>query len=274
MKFTVLVDNNTISGLKGEWGASYLIEDGDTKILLDTGWSDLFIKNAKGLNKDLSQLDYVVISHGHNDHFEGIYELIKLLRQKGINKEKAPTLVTHPLTVEPKFGKENMEIGAILSESGLSRSFNLNLSKKPVWITENLVFLGEIKRENDFENKNPIGQIIVDGKYEDDYIKDDSALAYKTEDGIIIITGCSHSGICNIIEQAKEVCNDDRIIDIIGGMHLLNPSKEQIDGTIEYLKRNTPKSIHPCHCTDLKSKIAMSRVSDVKEVGVGLRLEF
>lgn len=99
---------------------------------------------------------------------------------------------------------------------------------------------------------------------------DDSALAYKSSNGLVIITGCSHSGICNIVETAKRVCGEERVVDIIGGLHLLNPSKEQLDSTLQYLGQE----MHPCHCTSLNSKMALSKSARISEVGVGLRLEY
>ena len=71
-----------------------------------------------------------------------------------------------------------------------------------------------------------------DGSAREDHILDDSALAFRTDEGLVIITGCSHAGICNIAEQAKTVCGNDRIIDIIGGLHLIKPSPcpSQTDG--------------------------------------------
>lgn len=66
---------------------------------------------------------------------------------------------------------------------------------------------------------------------------DDTAIAYKSENGIYIITGCSHSGICNIIEHAKKVCNDNRVLGVIGGFHLFSIN-EQLEKTIKYLNNN------------------------------------
>ncbi len=148
------------------------------------------------------------------------------------------------------------------------------MSKEPVNLTERLIFLGEIERVNDFEAKNPLGTILRNGVEEDDFLFDDSALAYKSPNGLIIITGCSHAGICNIVEYAKKVCGDERVVDVIGGFHLLNPSAEQLQGTVEYFKSLHTDSLHACHCTDLNSKIALSKVSYLKEVGVGLMLEY
>jgi len=95
-----------------------------------------------------------------------------------------------------------------------------------------------------------------------------------TEAGLVIITGCSHSGICNITEYAKEVCGDSRVLDIIGGFHLLEPSEERMRGTLEYLKKLGPGCVRACHCTDLNSKIELSKVCRLKEVGVGLQIEY
>lgn len=103
-------------------------------------------------------------------------------------------------------------------------------------------------------------------------MNEDSALVYQTSRGLVIMTGCSHAGICNLIEYAKTVCNDHRILDVIGGFHLQNPSKRQLEGTISYFKTLCPEAVHACHCTDLASKIALSRVVNLKEVGVGLSL--
>jgi 7,8-dihydropterin-6-yl-methyl-4-(beta-D-ribofuranosyl)aminobenzene 5'-phosphate synthase len=137
---------------------------------------------------------------------------------------------------------------------------------------DNLIFLGEIPRLNDFEGKITFGK--KDGEQEADTVIEDSAIVAKTKDGLVIITGCSHSGICNIIEYARVITGDDRILDIVGGFHLQNPSQDQLEGTIAYFKDLDSKTVHACHCTDLASKIALSKVCNIKEVGVGLSLEY
>ncbi len=278
MKLTVLVDNNTLIDryFYGEPGASYFIEDEGKKILFDVGYSDVFIKNAQKLNIDLLNLDFVVLSHGHLDHTWGLDPLIRLYTEAIIENlnHKNPIIIAHPLTFYTKKINGLNEIGSIISEVKLSKHFNIKLSKEPVWLTKKLVFLGEIKRKNDFEAKIPIGKIVINNSENDDYLLDDSALVYKSSTGLIIITSCSHSGICNIIEYAKKICKENRITDIIGGFHLLEPSKEQLQGTLEYMKKLKPYEVHACHCTDLNSKIALSKVINLIEVGVGLKLEY
>jgi 7,8-dihydropterin-6-yl-methyl-4-(beta-D-ribofuranosyl)aminobenzene 5'-phosphate synthase len=98
-------------------------------------------------------------------------------------------------------------------------------------------------------------------------------LVYKATNGFVIITGCSHAGICNIIDQAKRICDENRIFDIIGGSHLLAPDKEQSEINLMYFRNLYSKKLHTCYCFDLPSKIALSTVANLVEVRVGLLLE-
>jgi 7,8-dihydropterin-6-yl-methyl-4-(beta-D-ribofuranosyl)aminobenzene 5'-phosphate synthase len=277
MKLIVLVDNNTLIDryFFAEPGISLYIEEGGKRILLDVGYSDIFIKNAQKMNIDLRILDYVVLSHGHLDHTWGLDPLVRLYTESRIESisHKKPTVLAHPLAFFSKTF-DDMEIGSLISQDKLSIHFPVKLSKDPIWLTDRILFLGEVERTNDFEGKKPIGSIIKPEGEEPDYLYDDTALAYKSPQGLVIITGCSHSGICNIIEQAKKLCKEERVIDIVGGLHLLDPSKEQLQGTLEYMRKLNPKQMHACHCTDLNSKIALSKVVNLKEVGVGLVLEY
>lgn len=278
MKLTVLVDNNTLIDryFIGEPGLSFFIEDGDMKILFDTGYSDAVIRNAESMNISLDNVDYIVLSHGHLDHTWGLHYLVKRLTDRafeGVHAKK-PVLITHPLTFKTKRIENIGVIGSAMGEEQLGDFFDLRLSKDSFSLTERLVFLGEIERKNDFESQTPMGKVVIKGTEQDDYLLDDSALVYKSSAGLVIITGCSHAGICNIIRHAGEVCGDERIVDIIGGFHLLNPSPRQLQGTVKFMKNLGLGEIHPCHCTDLTSKIALAEVVRLKEVGVGLSLEY
>jgi len=276
MKITVLVDNNTLikKNYYGEHGLSFYIEEGENKILFDVGYSDIFLRNAYKMGIDLKRINHIILSHGHLDHTWGLNSLMGILDYySNKNLKNEITLLTHPQTLCLKTDDEE-QIGLIYSKEVLSRCFNVVLSEKPVWLSEKLVFLGQIERTNCFENKRPLGKTIVEGVDKDDFIMDDTALAYKTDKGLIIITGCSHAGICNTVEYAKKICEDDRIIDIIGGFHLLNPSKEQMQCTLDYMEGLKPEKVHACHCTDLNSKVMLSRVIDLEEVGVGTEIEY
>jgi 7,8-dihydropterin-6-yl-methyl-4-(beta-D-ribofuranosyl)aminobenzene 5'-phosphate synthase len=278
MKLTVLLDNHTFIDryFLAEPGVSYFIEADGMKILFDAGYSDAFIRNAQKLQINLLDLDIVVLSHGHLDHTWGLSPLIQLYTEGMLEgrQVKRPTLMAHPGVLASRKLRTIPEIGSILSAEKLALYFDLQFSREPVQLTEHMTFLGEIERMTDFEARNPLGVIMDNGKEVADTLLDDSAIVYQSPGGLVLITGCSHSGICNIVEYAKKITGEDKVLDIIGGFHLLDPTAEQLQGTLAYLEKLEPERVHACHCTDLRSKIAMSRSVEVKEVGVGLVLEY
>ena len=160
----------------------------------------------------------------------------------------------------------------MLTPEKLALHFRLALSREPVKLSDRLIFLGEIPRRNNFEATIPIGR--KSGETQGDFVPDDTALAYRKDDGLIIITGCSHAGICNIVEHARSVCGVDRIVDIIGGLHLLNPPRRQMEGTLRFISRLNLGRLFACHCTDLESKMSLAGVAPLFETGVGLCLEY
>lgn len=268
MKLKVLVDNNTYIDhyYYGEPAVSYYIEDEDIKMLFDVGYSDIFIKNANALGINLEKVSTIVISHGHDDHTRGLkYYFNKKYKNK-------VSIIAHPDAFKEKHIGD-LKICSPILEDELKEKCNLILSREPIKLTEGLIFLGEIPQMNEFENREPIGKQVCGKNSIDDYVMDDTALAYKTENGIYVITGCSHSGICNIIEYSKKVCRDNRVLGVIGGFHLFEVN-EEVNKTIEYLKKNNIKELYPCHCTSFDVKAEIHKVLPIKEVGVGLEINW
>lgn len=277
MELSVLVDNNTIIDqyFKGEPGLSYYIKEGETHLLFDLGYSDIFIENAHQMGLDLNQVDYLIFSHGHIDHTGGLDPLIKHYFETKSETDKGyPEIIAHPDCFNAKYYGNNTSIGVNVSEKVIKQLFKVKKSKEAIWLTDKLVYLGEIERTNDFEAKEPIGYQDKIAEGHQDYIMDDTALAYLSEKGLVIVTGCSHAGICNIVEKAKKVTGIDNVIDIIGGFHLMEPDKKQLSKTKEYLDKLNLVQLHACHCTDLNSKVHLAEIADLKEVGVGMRLEY
>jgi 7,8-dihydropterin-6-yl-methyl-4-(beta-D-ribofuranosyl)aminobenzene 5'-phosphate synthase len=278
MKLTVLLDNNTFIDryFQGEPAVSYFIEADGLRVLFDVGYSDTFLRNAQKLHIDLLDVDYVVLSHGHSDHTWGLFPLITLFNEARNEKQAArrPRLVAHPNVLESKRADNLPEIGALFAAEKLQAFFELRFSRQPLRLSERLWFLGEVERTTAFENQQPVGQRLENGRASDDFLLDDSALVYQAPDGLVVITGCAHSGICNIIAHAQKLCNEPRILDIIGGFHLLKPSQEQLQGTIACLNAIQPRAVHACHCTDFASRVELAKTLSVVEVGVGLELVY
>ena len=276
MKLHILVDNNTLIDryFRGEPGFSALLETRECRVLFDTGYSDLFLTNAQKMGLSLSHLDFLVLSHSHLDHTWGLDPFVRYLTELSIEGRpfKRPRLVGHP-EVFSSAGMEGIpEFGCLMSRKKLARHMEMTLSRKPVEIAPGLVFLGEIPRMNDFEGQITFGQ--KDGETKPDHVMEDSALALKTDHGLVIITGCAHAGVCNTISYAMDVCNETRVADVIGGFHLLDPDPGVLKKTVSFFKNLAPEAVHACHCTDLASKTALAGAVNVREVGVGLCLNY
>jgi len=267
LKLTVLVDNNTYIDQYyfGEPAAAFYIEEGGARVLLDTGYSHILLPNAEAMGIDLSRLTHIVLSHGHDDHTRGL----QFLREKIDLSDKQ--LIAHPDTFLPKynFGRPT---GCPYREAEIAAMCRYVPCTAPYAITDRLLFLGHIPRVTDFENKRPVGAVERDGVRQDDWLTEDSALVYRSDDGLFIITGCSHSGICNIIEHAMQVCGDRRIAGVLGGFHLFEVN-EQTKKTIAYFEERKIGVLYPSHCVSLSVRAEMLRTLPVIETGVGLTLE-
>ncbi len=253
MKLTVLTENVAGRNCLAEFGLSYLI-DADKKILFDTGNSDVFIINAARLKVSLNDADMVVLSHGHWDHGNGL----KYFGNK--------TLLTHPGSFQKRYNKkENRYIGLDSSFEELKEKYRIITSSVPFQISPEITFLGEIPRENDFE-ANQTYFTLEDGS--DDFVMDDSALMVKTHDGLVVITGCAHAGICNTVDYACKVAGTDKVLAVFGGFHLKSDN-EITHRTIEYFKQKGISRVYPSHCTAFPALTAFSREYKIFQVLTG-----
>ena len=243
MKITVLAENNSRVNnyLLSEHGLCLLIEEQDQKILFDTGHSDVFLKNASKMNISLDNITDIVLSHSHDDHTGGL---------KYLKPDKNIRITAHPNVFDEKYEQDGTYYGCPLKQEVLDEGFSLNLTKKPFYITDKLLFLGGIE--------NNISDDI-----------DDSALVYIIENELFIITGCSHSGIINIVNYAQKVTGINKIYGILGGFHLVDMSDDEIEQISQFFKSENIEYLAPCHCCDLKSKILLAKNNDIKEICTG-----
>lgn len=258
MKLTVLTDNCAGSNFLAEHGLSYLIEHNNKYILFDTGYSDVFIKNAALLNINLQiSIENIVLSHGHWDHGNGLRYL-----------ENKP-LIAHPGAFIRRYQKNDKSyIGLAMDEEEIEKKYRLLKTKEAYELSNNIIFLGEIPLRNNFEAQvTPF----IDENGKPDFVRDDSALVIIENNEISIATGCSHSGICNIVEHAKNITGINRIKILIGGFHL-KFNNAQTKATINYLKEQNIKSIYPSHCTELPALSALHTELGTKQVKTGLVL--
>lgn len=278
MRLRVLVDNCALIDryYLAEPAVSYLIEADGLRLLFDAGYSDVYLRNAASMGEELSRLDYLVISHGHDDHTGG------LAYWPASNGR--PELIAHPDAFDPKRHGE-LSIGSPLSREELAARFELRLTREPLWLSPRLVFLGQIPRLNGFEGLKPVGERLKPAAsadrrddrasaYEPDFILDDSALAWKGDEGLVVVSGCSHAGIVNIVEYAIDISGERRLSAVIGGFHLLDADEALLRRTAERLAALAPRAVYAAHCTDLAAKIRLAAELLIRELGVGSELRF
>jgi 7,8-dihydropterin-6-yl-methyl-4-(beta-D-ribofuranosyl)aminobenzene 5'-phosphate synthase len=237
-----------------EHGLSVLInaETEDNKkfsLLFDTGSSgNPLPNNLEVLKKDISNLDGIILSHGHYDHSGGLMQVFKLINRK-------IPLYLHPDALNPKYSKQNGKTRSIgipvpILEK-LKDLADLQISKVPQYIHPSIFTSGQIERKTQFEKVPARFHQKIDGNLVHDEILDDQALFLKLRTGIVIICGCSHSGIVNIINHAIKMTGSGRINLVLGGFHLIDAKVHIIEATLNDLKKINIDLISPNHCTGL-----------------------
>lgn len=261
MKLYILTDNTANGRFFAEHGFSCFIEFENKKVLFDTGHSDIYIKNAQRLEIDIKTVDMIALSHGHWDHTDGLQYL---------HCNRKP-LFCHPDVFMKKYRKRDKSyIGMAMDKATLKQRFDIIETKTPYQLTENSYFLGEIPRKTSFEAQSTV---FTDDKSNDDFVYDDTALVFIADKKLVIVTGCSHSGICNIIEYAKYVTGLNEIKAVLGGFHLQKNDKIT-KKTIDYLKQQNIEHILPSHCTKFPALVALYNEFTMEQVKTGMEFIF
>jgi 7,8-dihydropterin-6-yl-methyl-4-(beta-D-ribofuranosyl)aminobenzene 5'-phosphate synthase len=250
-RITILCENSVArpGGLIAEHGFAALIETPQNSILFDTGQGFGLLNNAQEIGRDLSQISSVVLSHGHSDHTGGLPALLGHL-------QRPLTVIARPDLFCDRYWRSNFELRPIgmmaqrVELEGQGASFSLGCDYQQ--LTENLYCSGEVPRRTNFEKGDP-HLVIPDGHggYCPDPLRDDLSLALRTDRGLVILLGCAHAGVINIIDHFKEQSGDERICALIGGTHLGPASEEQFQATLTMLKQNRIGKIGLSHCTGL-----------------------
>jgi 7,8-dihydropterin-6-yl-methyl-4-(beta-D-ribofuranosyl)aminobenzene 5'-phosphate synthase len=250
VRITTLSENTAAIGeFLGEWGLSILVETDKAKVLLDTGKSVSTTYNADTLGIDLSNIDSIVLSHGHYDHTGGLSSVLRRMR-------KQVDIIAHPDVWQLKYSHRlNMPdryIGIPFQRTELeSLGARFNLNSQPVTINNAILTTGEVPMVTDYEQIDE-GLFVKEGDtLHPDELLDDMALIVKSPKGLIIVAGCAHRGIINTIYHARELTGIEKIHAVIGGSHLMNTSEERIWQTIAAFREMGVEKLGLCHCTDL-----------------------
>ncbi|MBK3517414.1 MBL fold metallo-hydrolase [Carboxylicivirga marina] len=245
MRLTTLIDNKqSQKQLKCEHGLSFLLQTDELSILFDTGQSDKFLSNAQKLGIDLSTVDYVVLSHGHYDHTGGLPAFL--------NHNKKAKVIIHKKALKERFSSSTQMVkpNGITWVSELSQFANrVMFIENDVALTDSLFLLTNIQPKIGFEIVNERLVVKHGNSYTPDCFDDEMILVAKRQQNPIVLCGCAHTGIVNILHEIKQRKGFDTFDLVAGGLHLNGNKHEQVQFVIDGLAPFNIKQWALNHCT-------------------------
>ena len=286
LELTVLIENAPAydTYLEGCFGLSLWLDmmqrSTRRRVLFDVGpRTDTLERNARSLGIDLSTVDAIVLSHCHFDHTAALAGLLKSL-------ERPVPVFGHPDLFRPNFvlTPEFMDY-AMNGQNSKANLENVGarfvLSRDPIEPYPGLVLTGEVEHTTPFEEEGGVSCFTTDanGRLVPDRLQDDVSAVLTIRDvGALILSGCGHAGIVNIVRHSKTLAPGGMIAGIIGGFHLLQASLERTEQTIAAFKELAP-DLHvlaPMHCTGLRASAMMETDFEdaSREIHVGDKIVF
>jgi 7,8-dihydropterin-6-yl-methyl-4-(beta-D-ribofuranosyl)aminobenzene 5'-phosphate synthase len=248
-------------------------------LIYDAGLSrEAAIHNMDVLEVRLPDLRAIVMSHGHSDHHGGLEGMIRRVGARGM-----------PLVIHPEAWRDRKVLFPTGAELHLPPPSRQDLDREGVEVTEErqpsllidgtVLVTGQVERITDFEKGFPLNYARTNGGWEPDpWIWDDQAVVVNLKGkGLVVLSGCSHSGAINVLRQAQRLTGEDRVHAFVGGMHLTGGIFESlIPRTLDELTAIAPRWLVPGHCTGWKAthEIARRLPEAYVQTSVGTRLQF
>jgi 7,8-dihydropterin-6-yl-methyl-4-(beta-D-ribofuranosyl)aminobenzene 5'-phosphate synthase len=265
-----------------EHGFSTLVtitkDERERRVLFDAGLTpDGLVENMRRLSISPKEIEAIVLSHGHFDHTTGLDGLARALGRPNL-----------PVIIHPEFwsrrrialpGREPFELFSTSKPALRGAGFEIIEEKQPSFLLDgSLLVTGEVDRTTEFERGFPVHQAFRGGEWQPDpLILDDQAVVVNVRDrGLVVMTGCGHAGVVNILRYARKLTGVDRVHAVIGGFHLNGPLFEPIiPSTCEALAELAPEVIVPAHCTGWRAvhTLASSFPDAFIQNSVGTRFE-
>jgi 7,8-dihydropterin-6-yl-methyl-4-(beta-D-ribofuranosyl)aminobenzene 5'-phosphate synthase len=303
-KANLIVESNenikyfTEKPLLAEHGFSVLVQvnDSEEMILWDAGVSErTLLDNMQRMELDLKTISIIAISHGHSDHYAGMTTILNEMNLLPEAKEWHETvspedvenlimqsqipIISHPAAYRERWWKKDdgTLVGPFQSaprKEWEAAGAKIIISSEPYKLSEGCWTTGYVPRVSFEKSGRPKRLLYREGsEFLTDDIDEDQAIIINVKDkGLVILSGCAHSGIVNTIEWAKSFTGISKIYAVMGGFHLARAKEEEITKTIEYIKRERPAIVAPSHCSGFQaiSQFAQEMPDEFIEGVVGI----
>lgn len=253
LKVTILSTMLADDGV-GEWGFAALVEADGHRVLVDTGARpQTVLGNARELGVDLSNVNEVVLTHNHDDHTGGLVALRTELMKKNPAAMSEAHVSTGIFYSRPTAsgGEDNSMIATKKEYEAIGGKFIEHAEAAEIfpgaWLT------GPVPRVFPERNWSVKGKVLTPAGLVEDTIPEDQSLVLNTPQGLVVITGCGHAGIVNILTFARKEYPQPPVHAIIGGLHLFAASDTQVDWTADKFKEFGVANLIGAHCTGIES---------------------
>jgi len=250
--YTLCENSVATAGVTGEWGYSLYIQVGDRAVLFDTGSSGTTAMNAVRMGVDLSKVDAIVLSHGHYDHTGGLLDVLAQIRRE-------VPIIAHPDVFGLKYSynkkKDTYRFAGIpyRREQIESSGGRFELTAEPYRIMKDMVTSGEEPQKTDYETIADNLCLKTENRYVPDPMADDLSIFLNTDLGLVVILGCAHRGMINIIRHGMELMGTEELYMVLGGTHLVTADSDRLDKTVRALRDMDPRWIGTSHCTGFEA---------------------